>query len=127
MPIIKDDNNVVLFSDPFKVYLFKDTQRVKISFKITDYVVLGREFKQENFEYILANWNTEEGIQGDIRDVDNNKYWWYHSKFGPRPESEPADFVGINFNRYSFRFSVQEMESLKTTYFHQKNNKMHWD
>ena len=27
MPTIKDDNNVVLFSDPFKVYLFKDKKR----------------------------------------------------------------------------------------------------
>ena len=53
MPTVKDNNNVVLFSDPFKVYLFKDIQQVKISFKITDYVVLGREFKQEDFEYIL--------------------------------------------------------------------------
>tara|TARA_R110002074_G_scaffold112768_1_gene241013 strand:- start:59 stop:442 length:384 start_codon:yes stop_codon:yes gene_type:complete len=127
MPTVKDNNNVVLFSDPFKVYLFKDIQQVKISFKITDYVVLGREFKQEDFEYILEHWNVGEGVQGEVRDVDNTKYWWYHSKFGPRPECEPADFVGINFNRHSFRFSLQEMESLKTAYFHQKDNKMHWD
>ena len=46
MPTIKDNNNVVLFSDPFKVYLFKDKQIVKLSFKITDYVVINREFKQ---------------------------------------------------------------------------------
>ena len=127
MPTTKDSNNVVLFSDPFKVYLFKDKNRVKLSFKITDYVVLGREFKQEDFEYILEHWNVGEGVQGGIRDVDDNKYWWYHSKFGPRPECEPANFVGINFNRYSFRFSVLDMISLQNAYLHQKNNKMHWD
>jgi len=127
MPTIKDSNNVVLFSDPFKVYLFKDKKRVKLSFKITDYVVINREFKQEDFEYILAHWKEEDGVEGNIRDIDNNKIWWYHSECTPRPECAPADFVGINFNRYSFRFSVKDMESLENTYFHQKNNKMHWD
>jgi hypothetical protein len=127
MPTIKDSNNVVLFSDPFKVYLFKDKKRVKLSFKITDYVVVNREFSQEDFEYILDHWKEEDGVEGNIRDIDNNKIWWYHSKFGPRPECEPADFVGVNINRYSFRFSVNDMESLENAYFHQKNNKMHWD
>ena len=127
MPTIKDSNNVVLFTEPLKIYLFKDKQKVKVSFKITDYVVINREFEQEDFEYILENWNIGEGVQGNIKDIDNNKIWWFHSKFGPRPECEPANFVGINFNRYSFRISVQEMELMKNTYFHQKTNKMHWD
>ena len=127
MPTILDHNDVVIFYDPLKIYLFKDKQRVKVSFKITDYVVINREFKQEDFEYILENWNIGEGVQGNIRDIDDNKIWWYHSKFGPRPECEPANFVGINFNRYSFRISVQEMERIKENYYHQKSNKMHWD
>lgn len=127
MPTIKDNNNVVLFSDPFKVYLFKDKKRVKLSFKITDYIVVNREFKQEDFEYILNNWKIGDGIQGNIRDIDDNKIWWYWSKFGPRPECIPADFVAINFNRYSFRFSLKDMESMYIAYIHQKNNKMHWD
>jgi hypothetical protein len=127
MPIIKDNNNVVLFTEPLKIYLFKDKQRVKVSFKITDYVVINREFKQDNFEYILENYNIRDGIQGNIKDIDDNKVWWFHSKFGPRPESKPANFVGINFNRYSFRIAVQEMERIKENYYHQKSNKMHWD
>ena len=127
MRTILDNNDVVLFYDPLKIYLFKDKKKVKVSFRITDYIVTNREFKQEDFEYILENWNIGEGVQGNIRDIDDNKIWWFHSKFGPRPECRPANFVGINFNRYSFRISVQEMELMKNTYFHQKTNKMHWD
>ncbi len=127
MPIIKDKNEVVLFSNPIKLYLFKDKQRVKVSFKITDYVVINREFSQDNFEYILENYDIGEGIQGNIKDIDDSKIWWHHSKQGPRPECEPANFIGINFNRYSFRISTQEMDFVYMNYYHQKNNKMHWD
>ena len=56
MPTIKDSNNVVLFSDPVKLYLFKDDKTVKIAFKITDYVVTNREIHQTDFEHILENW-----------------------------------------------------------------------
>ena len=127
MRTILDHNDVVIFYDPLKIYLFKDEQRVKVSFRINDYVVINREFKQEDFEYILENWNIGEGVQGNIRDIDDSKIWWFHSKFGPRPECRPANFVGINFNRYNFRIPVQEMERIKENYYHQKSNKMHWD
>ena len=39
MNTIVDHNNVVLFSEPIKIDLFKEEKEVKISFKITDYVV----------------------------------------------------------------------------------------
>ena len=127
MPTIKDDNHVVLFTDPIKLYLFKDKERVKVSFKITDYVVINREFKQKDFEFIIENWNIDDGIQGNIETIGDGKIWWYYSRFGPRPEFVPAQFVGINFNRYSFRISLEEMFRVKEDYLHQKNNKMHWD
>ena len=127
MSISKDKNDVVLFSDPLKIYLFKDKQRVKVSFKITDYVVMNREFSQDNFEHILENYNIGEGVQGTVKDIDNSKIWWFRSRSGPRPECEPANFIGINFNRYSFRISLQKMDFIYRNYYHQKNNKMHWD
>jgi len=126
MPTIKDSNNVVLFNDPIKIYLFKDEQLVKVSFKISDYVVTNRDITQESFEHILENYNINDGVQG-IEMHDNGKIWWYHSKFGPRPECIPADMVCINFNRFSFRISSDEMNRIKENYYHQKNNKMHWD
>ena len=126
MPTIKDNNNVVLFNDPIKIYLFKDEQLVKVSFKISDYVVTNRDITQEAFEHILENYNIDDGVQG-IEMHDNGKIWWYHSKSGPRPECEPASFAAVNFNRFSFRFSIDTMNKLKETYEHQKNNLMHWD
>tara|TARA_B110001454_G_scaffold176575_1_gene168734 strand:+ start:1010 stop:1390 length:381 start_codon:yes stop_codon:yes gene_type:complete len=126
MPITKDSNNVVLFSDLLKIYLFKDKERVKVSFKITDYVVINREFSQENFEYILENWKIGEGVQ-KLSTIGDGHIWWFHGRFGPRPECVPANFVSINFNRYSFRISVEEMERITENYYYQKSNKMHWD
>ena len=64
MPTILDENKVVLFNDPIKIYLFKETEEVKISFKISDYAVMNRQMSQEHFEYILENWNIGEGVQG---------------------------------------------------------------
>jgi hypothetical protein len=55
MPTILDENKVVLFNDPIKIYLFKETEEVKISFKISDYAVMNRQMSQEHFEYILEN------------------------------------------------------------------------
>ena len=126
MRTILDHNDVVIFYDPLKIYLFKDKKKVKVSFKITDYIVTNQEFKQEDFEYILENWNIGEGVQG-IETIDDDKVWWYHSKFGPRPKCVPANFVSINFNRFSLRIPVEEMERIKENYYHQKTNKMHWD
>ena len=44
-----------------------------------------------------------------------------------RPHVYRASYVTVSFKRYNFRFSVAEMLKLKTEYFRQKNNKMHWD
>ena len=121
----KDENGVVLFIDPIKIYLFKDEKEVKISFKITDYIVTNRSMSQENFEYILANYNKGDGVQG--LEMDDGKIWWYYSEFGPRPKCLPASMVCVNFARFSFRFSLQEMERIAAEYERQKNNVMHWD
>jgi hypothetical protein len=126
MPTILDEDNVVLFSDPIKIYLFKDVKEVKVSFKLTDYLVTNREFSQENFEFILENWKTSDGVQG-LDTLGDGKIWWYYSKFGPRPECVPASMVCINFSRFSFRIPLKEMERVTENYYHQKNNKMHWD
>jgi hypothetical protein len=126
MPTIKDSNNVVLFSDPVKLYLFKDDKTVKIAFKITDYVVTNREIHQTDFEHILENWNISDGVQG-LEMKHDGKIWWYASKFGPRPECIDANMVCINFGRFNFRISEQEMQRISDNYYHQKSNKMHWD
>lgn len=126
MNTIVDHNNVVLFNDLIKIYLFKEEKKVKVSFKITDYIVTHFSVSQDQFEEILAKWKTEDGIQG-MESNDCGKIWWYYNDCGPRPTRVPASYVTVSFKRYNFRFSVGEMLKLKTEYFRQKNNKMHWD
>lgn len=79
---------------------------------------MNRQMSQEHFEYILENWNIADGVQG--LEYGEGKIWWFHSKFGPRPECVPANFVNINFNRFTFRISVAEMERVVENYYHQK-------
>ena len=126
MNTIVDHNNVVLFNDLIKIYLFKEEKKVKVSFKITDYIVTHFSISQDQFEEILAKWKTEDGIQG-METNDCGKIWWYYNDCGPRPARLPASYVTVSFKRWNFRFSVAEMLKLKTEYLRQKNNKMHWD
>ena len=126
MNTIVDHNNVVLFNDLIKIYLFKEEKKVKVSFKITDYIVTHFAVSQDQFEEILAKWKTEVGIQG-METNDCGKIWWYYNDCGPRPIRVPASYVTVSFKRYNFRFSVAEMVKLKTEYLRQKNNKLPWD
>ena len=118
-----DKDDVYLMDKPIKIYLFKEADEVKISFRITDYVNFHREMSIEHFQYICDNWRT--GVEG--LETKNGKYFWYYSDCGPRPECVPAKFVQINVGGWSFRISVLEMESVVEEFNYQKNNKMHWD
>jgi len=118
-----DENNVYLMDKPVKIYLFKDKDEVKVSFRVTDYCNIHRYIETEKFEYILANWRT--GVEG--LETRSGKYYWYYSDCGPRPDCVPAQFVVINTREWSFRISVQDMEQMEAEYEHQKHNKMHWD
>lgn len=118
-----DENNVWRMSKPIKIYLFKDEDIVKISFRVTDYFNIGRQMSKEHFQYICDNWRT--GVEG--LETKSGKYYWYLSNSGPRPEQVPCKFVQVNTGPFSLRFSVKEMEELVEDFEYQKNNKMHWD
>ena len=57
-----DKDDVYLMSKPIKIYLFKEADEVKVSFRITDYVNFHREMSIEHFQYICDNWRT--GVEG---------------------------------------------------------------
>tara|TARA_B110000285_G_C15032283_1_gene567406 strand:- start:86 stop:469 length:384 start_codon:yes stop_codon:yes gene_type:complete len=126
MPTILDENDVVLFSDPIKTYLFKEKQRVKVSFRLTDYLVTNIELTQETFEFILGHWKINKGIRG-LKTLHHGQISWAYSTCGPRPARVPASMVCINFSGFDFRISLKEMERVTENYYHQKDNKMHWD
>jgi len=118
-----DENNVYLMDKPIKIYVFKRAQQVKISFRVTDYCAIHRYMSIHNFIFICDNWRS--GVEG--LETAEGKYYWYYSPCGPRPECEPAEFVGINFGEWSFRISIQDMEYIVNEFNYQLNNKMHWD
>ena len=118
-----DSNGVWRMSKPIKIYLFKDEDMVKLSFRVTDYFNIGRHMSKEHFQYICDNWRT--GVEG--LETKSGKYYWYLSHLGPRPEQVPCKFVQVNTGPFSLRFSVKEMEELVEEFEYQKNNKMHWD
>ena len=126
MPTILDENGVVLFSDPIKTYLFKEAERVKVSFRLTDYLVTNISLSQYNFEFMLENWKIGKGVQ-QLDTLHHGKMSWTYSKCGPRPARVPASMVCINFDGFNFRISVTEMERVMEDYYYQKDNKMHWD
>lgn len=118
-----DRDGVWRMSQPIKLYLFKDEESVKISFRVTDYMNIGRSMSEEHFQYICDNWR--EGVEG--LETKSGKYYWYLSKSGPRPEQVPCEFVQINTGPFSFRISVKQMEELVAEFDKQKITKMHWD
>jgi hypothetical protein len=46
------------YTDPIKVYLFKDKNKVDLSIKVTDQLVNGYSFKIDEFESIINSWKT---------------------------------------------------------------------
>lgn len=120
-----DTDGVYLMKLPVKMYVFKDSQTVKLSFRITDYCVINRNLSVEQMHTICDNWNVGEGVQG--MQIEGSRLFWYRSRTGPRPERIPADFVVINTYPFSLRISVPEMQKLVQDFHHQLNNQMHWD
>lgn len=115
--------DMIKFSTPIKIYVFKDQKEVAVSFKVTETCVFRKWIKQEQFQYIMDNWR--EGVEG--YETDMGKVWWSHRDRGPRPLCPPADFVAIDFGDWSFRITTKEMEELEKEFERQKITKNHWD
>lgn len=117
---------VPLFRDTMKLYVFKHEQEVNLSFALSDYLVFKTMFTIDEFEYIIANWNKNEGVQR--YDTEHNgRIWWEHRNCGPRPMQLAADFVSIEIKDFTFRISTDAMNELVTDYTTQLANKNHWD
>jgi hypothetical protein len=120
-----DENGVWKMSKPVKIYVFKDEDSVKLSFRVTDYSNFSRWMTIDQFRHIAENWDKDEGVQG--LETKNGKYFWYYSDSGPRPERVPASFVVCNINGWSLRWSKQDQIDLVNEFYHQLENKNHWD
>lgn len=120
---------MVEYTSMFKLYFMKDTNKVKLAIKVTNNLVNEYFFNQDQFDHIIDNWNTKQGVE--IK-VDNIKWSICHKKSFPRPIDHcPTSYVKIsvyvNGMVFHYRATFDEMICLTKDYFYQKNNKMHWD
>lgn len=116
------------FDSVFKLYLMKNTNKVKLAIKVSDNLVNEFFFNQEQFDQIMNGWENNKGIE--IK-VDSINWHFAHKKNSPRPVNQPTSYVKIsayvNSMGLHYRVSYDDMINLKKDYFYQKNNKMHWD
>lgn len=116
------------FTSKTKIYLQKDAQTVSLSIKVSSNCVNTYTFTQNQFENILQYWDKPGGAKFN---TDNGSWLIQHKKRGPRPVSEPANFVRISFWRdeqsFDYRLDYEDMINIVKDYYFQKNNKMHWD
>lgn len=118
------------FDKMFKIYLHKDRDKVDISIKVSDSFVIGYDLSCSQFEYILANWKNNGGM--NIGDYKHEGDWFIQlKKTTAYPESASTSYVRISVSknkiRNHHRVSYDDMILLEREYFYQKNNVMHWD
>jgi hypothetical protein len=116
------------FTKPLKIYLFKETNDVSISIRVSSTCVNSYTLKTEEFEKILGFWNKKGGCQ-----IQTNNAVWHvqHKTSGPRPESAVCSYVRIAIylgnQAFHYRVDYNDVYEMQKDYFYQKNNKMYWD
>jgi hypothetical protein len=114
---------MIPFTDPIKIYVFKNIDKVKISFMLSEHCVMDRWMTLSEFDTIMCNW--KQGVEG--METSMGRVWWSHRPFGPRPAQEPADFVAVSFAEWNFRLTTAAMIELEKEYHRQCNTINHWD
>jgi hypothetical protein len=116
------------FNSALKIYLFKETEMVSFSIKVSSNHVLTFRFLQDEFEQILEKWDSHNGIE---LETAIGKWEFRYKKAGPRPEQAPNRFVKIALydahREQHFRVSYDDMQQLRKEYFYQKHKPQHWD
>ena len=121
-------HDMLNFTKPAKLYLFKDRAQVNLSILVSDTCVNGYNFTVTEFEELLDGWDKPTGVELKTAAAH---FIVAHKHFTPRPECANTSYVrfsvfshGMTFHH---RLSYDDMQSLRTEYFYQKNNRMHWD
>ena len=117
------------FTEPLKIYLFKNRNIVNLNIRVSDNVVNAYNFDTEIFEKLLDKWQDPDGV-----DLKVGKHHWYiqHKTSGPRPQRKPADYVRIsisvgNGQYFHYRVGWDDMHKMEHEYFYQKRHEMYWD
>jgi|SaaInlV_100m_DNA_5_1039725.scaffolds.fasta_scaffold105839_2 hypothetical protein len=118
---MEDRNYIKPFTDVFKLYLFKNRERVKLTVMVTETYGVTYLWDQEKFEEMITTWQDE--WSGKARGTDI----FVGPKKSPEGRERFVRFSGYGQYGTEHRFSYNQMRELNKEYFYQKNNKMPWD
>jgi len=112
------------FDNTLKIYVFKKEHAVQLSFKLSEQAVFTDRVSIPDMHIICKEWNN-----GGINGIETwmGKVFWEERTVGPRPECNPASFVAIQFNKWNFRLTIEEMEDTIYEFNKQLNGENHWD
>ena len=110
------------FTDPFKIYLFKHKQEVKLSIMVTSSLVDTYTMSQRAFEQLLAACVNSKGAS-----VEDKISWWAQHKHIGRPTEYVRLSAWHSGMSRDYRTDKQIIDQLITEYERQKNNVMYWD
>ena len=114
------------FTKTFKLYLFKNENRVDLSIKVTDTYVQTFSLSTDDMQDLIRNWRIE-----FKRQIQGSFWLVQHKKYSPRPNPEPANYVRFSVYNggvgHNFRVTVDDMLSIEKEFSYQLNNKMYWD
>ena len=111
------------FTEKFKLYVFKERKRVKLTVMINETFGITYLWDQFVFEEMITSWEDEW----------NGKALGTNIFIGPKKgDNEDKRNRFVRFSAIAeygceHRFTYNEMEALRKEYFHQKENKMPWD
>ena len=111
------------FNDPFKIYLFKHTEEVKLSIKVSSHVVDTYAMPQLVFENLLAACCDAQGASVKGSAVS---WWAQHKHIGKTTEYVrlSAWYAGASRDYRTDRYII---DLLCKEYDKQKNTTMYWD
>jgi len=112
------------FKNTLKIYVFKKENAVQLSFRLSDNAVFTDRLSIPDMHIICKEWNN-----GGVNGIETwmGKVFWEERNVGPRPECKPASFVAIQFNKWNFRLTIEEMEDTIDQFKRQLTGKNHWD
>ena len=108
------------FTEKFKMYLFKNRERVKLTVMIQEDFGITYLWDQKHFEDMVMNWQDEwtgKALGSDIF-------------VGPKKGEDKNRFVRFSSSAQfgcEHRFSYDDMFKLKEEYERQRDNRMPWD
>ena len=112
------------FKETIKLYVFKKENAVQLSFRFSDNAVFTDRLSIPDMHIICNEWDN-----GGVNGIETwmGKVFWEKRDCGPRPDCKPADFVSIQFNKWNFRLTIEEMNNLVKEFNKQLNSANHWD